>query len=61
MGRREAQDVVVKPKEEAINNMRMAIERLYRVWEETQSEEVNEAIADLEQAVRFLTGEEIPS
>lgn len=51
----------MKPKEEAINNMRMAIERLYRVWEETQSEEVNEAIADLEQAVRFLTGEEIPS
>lgn len=47
--------------EEAVTNIRMAIRRLFGVWEDTESEDVNESIADLQQAVRFLTDQETPS
>ena len=49
------------PIRQAILNIQMAEGRVMRVWEWTQNEELNEAIADLQQAVRFLTGEETPS
>lgn len=47
--------------EEAVSNIRMAIRRLYGAWENEPTDEVNEAIADLEQAVRYLTDQETPS
>lgn len=46
---------------EAILNIQTAWKRVMFVWEYTQNDELNEAIAELQQAVRFLTGEEIPS
>lgn len=46
---------------EAIINIQMAIKRIALVWESTGHDDLPDAQADLEQAVRFLTGEEVPS
>lgn len=48
------------PQTEAITNIQIAIGRIARVWEWTKNEELADAQAELEQAVRFLTGKEIP-
>lgn len=46
---------------EAIINIQQAIREIARIWEYTQSEDLANAQADLEQAVRFLRGEEGPT
>lgn len=53
------EDPSVDPEiEEAIINIEMAIKRIAVIWEVTHSHDLAEAQADLEQAVRFLKGEE---
>ena len=49
------------PKAQAILNIQTAEKRVMRVWEHSQNDELNEAIAELQQAVRFLEGEEEPA
>lgn len=52
---------------EAINNIRQAIRVIAPIWESmhrfghSQADDVAGAQADLEQAIRFLTGEEQPT
>ncbi len=53
--------------QEAINNIRQAIRVIAPIWESmsrfghSQANDMAGAQADLEQAIRFLTGEEKPS
>ena len=49
------------PTKEAILNIQSAWKRVMLVWEHSQNDELNEAIAELQQAVRFLTGKDTPS
>lgn len=51
----------VTQRDEAVLNIQMAIKNIALVWETTRSEVLAEAQADLEQAVRYLTGQEMPS
>lgn len=54
------EDPSVNPEvEEAILNIQTAIKRIEVVWETTQHGELAEAWAGLEQAVRYLKGEEM--
>ena len=46
---------------DAVLNIQVAITRIARIWEFTQNEELADAQAELEQAVRFLLGKEEPS
>lgn len=55
------EDPEFDPKRQAILNVQTAEKRVMRVWEHSQNDELNEAIAELQQAVRFLTGEEVPA
>jgi hypothetical protein len=45
---------------QAVLNMQEAITRIARIWEYTANEELADAQANLEQAVRWLTGKEEP-
>jgi hypothetical protein len=45
---------------EAIFNIQMAIQHIARIWEATGNMDLADAQADLEQAVRWLRGEEKP-
>lgn len=45
---------------EAIINIKTAVGRIAVVWESTQNDELADAQAELEQAVRWLRGEEVP-
>jgi hypothetical protein len=45
----------------AVANIQMAVMKIATVWESTGHEDLADAQADLEQAVRYLTGEEEPS
>lgn len=51
----------MSPTDHAIANIRVAIDRIAMVWESTEHEDLADAQADLEQAVRYLTGEEEPT
>lgn len=46
---------------EAIINIQMSISTIARIWEYTQNEDLADAQANLEQALRFLRGEEEPT
>lgn len=45
---------------EAILNIQMAVGKIARIWEVTRSHDLADAQADLEQALRFLRGQEEP-
>lgn len=56
------EDVSVDPAvEEAIMNLEMANLKLAQLWETLQSPTIEDARADIEQAIRWLRGEEEPS
>lgn len=57
----EVENRMTDPKKQAILNVQDAEKRVQLVNEGYRNDELNEAIADLQQAVRFLTGEETPS
>lgn len=47
--------------EEAISNLEMANLKLAQLWETLQSTTIEDARADIEQAIRWLRGEEEPT
>jgi hypothetical protein len=47
--------------EESIANLEMANLKLAQLWETLQSPTIEDARADIEQAIRWLRGEEEPS
>ena len=57
----EVEERMGDPKRQAILNIQAAQSRVTLVWDHSQNDELNEALAELQQAVRFLTGEETPS